>query len=687
MEQHDTVGRSTAHTKVRLGLQALRQGQYTTALQVFDSFTKSERKYVPELIIYRKSCRDAVLEAILYECQTLATNQSYEKANQSYDSLLLLFPRPLQYATNADTSANPETPPLLSLKYQWRMYEHKECIQVPSIQEDKGSNKLQDTNSINSSHNTATTTTGRTCDQGTPPSDHMSNKESEYDEGNTLSSNILGMIDNNKGVCLAKLKQYKESMKCLHSAIAINQHNMVALVNCTVLHVQHQQYAKALVSLDSLLMYLTEKPSTDTAADLQTFPPGMSYHVMQLLRIQCLCHLESFTEAEIEATKLILSGSEKTEVILSAISIRACARLKMAHYDGANDDLNHVIQSGVTSTICQQHYTLLQNYIKGDNGNSDIFLCNLSNLIKALTPAELLGEYALDNSLHHSTAVTSNNFVQPTKDQTFNNQAHSGQPKEQSFGEWAGRNIPADTGQGKHILTIPPATSNAQSNSNSNHSNMTMNDINSNIPDPVTSQNTSMDFEEGKERKIIASEKTTLIASKRSQIPVNVNKNGAKHFTNRPTARPSSPRPLSNIRVNVNKDSEMKLTNRPNSPKLPLHIATTADSKLPIDGSTTDRKQLKSSDAPAVSTTNIPHISRNSTDSTAVNRAVKPSATTHPKVDLISPGPYPPDVDVLQREIYLNDQDFHQLLGMSQEVFAKLPKWKQVIKKKSCGLF
>jgi hypothetical protein len=55
--------------------------------------------------------------------------------------------------------------------------------------------------------------------------------------------------------------------------------------------------------------------------------------------------------------------------------------------------------------------------------------------------------------------------------------------------------------------------------------------------------------------------------------------------------------------------------------------------------------------------------------------------------ELKSPGPYPAGVDVSNRENYLSPADFKEALGIAVSEFKALPKWKQTILKKECGLY
>lgn len=46
-----------------------------------------------------------------------------------------------------------------------------------------------------------------------------------------------------------------------------------------------------------------------------------------------------------------------------------------------------------------------------------------------------------------------------------------------------------------------------------------------------------------------------------------------------------------------------------------------------------------------------------------------------------------PNIDLANKELYLNDQEFKSLFGMDKAAFAKLPKWKQADSKKKVQLF
>jgi hypothetical protein len=52
-----------------------------------------------------------------------------------------------------------------------------------------------------------------------------------------------------------------------------------------------------------------------------------------------------------------------------------------------------------------------------------------------------------------------------------------------------------------------------------------------------------------------------------------------------------------------------------------------------------------------------------------------------------SSAPFPDGVDAANREIFLSDVEFGQVLKMPKPDFAKLPKWKQQKLKKEAELF
>jgi hypothetical protein len=59
----------------------------------------------------------------------------------------------------------------------------------------------------------------------------------------------------------------------------------------------------------------------------------------------------------------------------------------------------------------------------------------------------------------------------------------------------------------------------------------------------------------------------------------------------------------------------------------------------------------------------------------------------YPHDQLKSPGPYPSDVDIKCRELFLTDQEFYYIFQMTKKDFLDLPLWKQKLKKKSTLLF
>lgn len=59
----------------------------------------------------------------------------------------------------------------------------------------------------------------------------------------------------------------------------------------------------------------------------------------------------------------------------------------------------------------------------------------------------------------------------------------------------------------------------------------------------------------------------------------------------------------------------------------------------------------------------------------------------HPYSVLRSPGPYPPDVDIRIREMYLSDAEFQALFHTTKAAWLNLPEWRQRSMKKNLGLF
>jgi len=49
--------------------------------------------------------------------------------------------------------------------------------------------------------------------------------------------------------------------------------------------------------------------------------------------------------------------------------------------------------------------------------------------------------------------------------------------------------------------------------------------------------------------------------------------------------------------------------------------------------------------------------------------------------------PYPPNVDASKLEVYLLPEEFEKAFGLSEELFYKLPSWKQLTFKKNAELF
>ena len=60
----------------------------------------------------------------------------------------------------------------------------------------------------------------------------------------------------------------------------------------------------------------------------------------------------------------------------------------------------------------------------------------------------------------------------------------------------------------------------------------------------------------------------------------------------------------------------------------------------------------------------------------------------YPHRQLVHPGPYPGDVDVARRELFLLDEDFARVFGgLTRAQFDALPTWKQHQQKKEALLF
>ncbi|KYN01110.1 Supervillin [Cyphomyrmex costatus] len=71
---------------------------------------------------------------------------------------------------------------------------------------------------------------------------------------------------------------------------------------------------------------------------------------------------------------------------------------------------------------------------------------------------------------------------------------------------------------------------------------------------------------------------------------------------------------------------------------------------------------------------------------TAENELARLTQSTYPPAQLLQ-RPLPDGVDPTCLELYLSQQHFQELLGMSKEEFQQLPVWKQVNLKKDIGLF
>ena len=54
---------------------------------------------------------------------------------------------------------------------------------------------------------------------------------------------------------------------------------------------------------------------------------------------------------------------------------------------------------------------------------------------------------------------------------------------------------------------------------------------------------------------------------------------------------------------------------------------------------------------------------------------------------LIAPGPYPAGICIRKREIYLGEEEFKRVLGVSRSAWDSLPKWKQEQRKRAAKLF
>ncbi|XP_014471011.1 PREDICTED: supervillin-like isoform X2 [Dinoponera quadriceps] len=71
---------------------------------------------------------------------------------------------------------------------------------------------------------------------------------------------------------------------------------------------------------------------------------------------------------------------------------------------------------------------------------------------------------------------------------------------------------------------------------------------------------------------------------------------------------------------------------------------------------------------------------------TVENELARLTQSTYPPAQLLQ-RPLPDGVDPTRLELYLSQQHFQELLGMSKEEFQQLPVWKQVNLKKEIGLF
>ncbi|XP_076639172.1 supervillin [Colletes latitarsis] len=71
---------------------------------------------------------------------------------------------------------------------------------------------------------------------------------------------------------------------------------------------------------------------------------------------------------------------------------------------------------------------------------------------------------------------------------------------------------------------------------------------------------------------------------------------------------------------------------------------------------------------------------------TVENELIRLTKSTYPPAQLLQ-RPLPEGVDPTHLELYLSQQHFEDLLGMSKEEFQELPVWKQVNLKKEIGLF
>jgi hypothetical protein len=68
-------------------------------------------------------------------------------------------------------------------------------------------------------------------------------------------------------------------------------------------------------------------------------------------------------------------------------------------------------------------------------------------------------------------------------------------------------------------------------------------------------------------------------------------------------------------------------------------------------------------------------------------RSPSANAFPIPYAALCSPGPYPPEVDVRCRELYLSDVEFQRFFHCTKGGWRAIPGWKQRHIKQSLGLF
>mmetsp|Transcript_17465 Transcript_17465/g.22754 ORF Transcript_17465/g.22754 Transcript_17465/m.22754 type:complete len:184 (-) Transcript_17465:1411-1962(-) len=72
---------------------------------------------------------------------------------------------------------------------------------------------------------------------------------------------------------------------------------------------------------------------------------------------------------------------------------------------------------------------------------------------------------------------------------------------------------------------------------------------------------------------------------------------------------------------------------------------------------------------------------------TQKNNSVANSDPTYTIEQLKTGATFPDNIDPTQREKYLADSEFEQVLGLSRADYYALPRWKRDSKKKSVGLF